>query len=332
MSITISVPDALRKTVEMRSGGRNTILYDVNGDYPSEMVLVEKFTNDYVFGNGDSNSFSAFISHGETRDIVYYSKYQNVVYGSIGTSASRACSRAGKVPQTGINYNQAKLACRNRGPGWHEMSYIEWAAIMLITNKNGVQPKGNNDYGKDYQDSDTFVNRGHKIGENKVAAGSGPKSWSHDGTDNGIFDLNGNVWEWLGGMKLVDGQIYINDQNLNNDFNTAEADWHATNLFFDSVNRDFNDTLPEHFTVGGNTLLAEGTHDDEILLLQKMGFLSRGTENELAGYNYRTITDERMLIRGGSWGNGAGAGLGSLNLNTLCLSSSSSVGFRSVFC
>ena len=43
----------------------------------------------------------------------------------------------------------------------------------------------------------------------RVATGTGPISWSHDKTMAGIWDLNGNVWEWMLGLRLVKGELQI---------------------------------------------------------------------------------------------------------------------------
>ena len=46
-------------------------------------------------------------------------------------------------------------------------------------------------------------------GDGRTLTGSGPNSWSHDGTAAGIMDLCGNIWEWNQGMKIIDGRIYV---------------------------------------------------------------------------------------------------------------------------
>ena len=39
--------------------------------------------------------------------------------------------------------------------------------------------------------------------------GSGPVAWAHNGTANGLYDLNGNLNEWDGGFRLIEGEIQI---------------------------------------------------------------------------------------------------------------------------
>lgn len=43
----------------------------------------------------------------------------------------------------------------------------------------------------------------------KTATGSGPVTWAHDGTEHGIYDLNGNVWEMAEGIRLINGEIQV---------------------------------------------------------------------------------------------------------------------------
>src|SRR5690606_21658939 len=82
--------------------------------------------------------------------------------------------------------------------------------------------------------------------------GSGPASWYHDGTPAGIADLRGNVWEWVDGLKLVNGRIYVHHDN---DFDTGNSEgsvdgWVDTERYFDnSVPGDDQETS---HTVGGS--------------------------------------------------------------------------------
>ena len=50
---------------------------------------------------------------------------------------------------------------------------------------------------------------GNAAGDGKTYTGSGPASWRHNGLPHGIADLNGNVWEWLGGFRVNEGEIQV---------------------------------------------------------------------------------------------------------------------------
>ena len=39
--------------------------------------------------------------------------------------------------------------------------------------------------------------------------GSGPGTWNHDGSPAGIADLCGNCHEWVGGLRIENGEIHI---------------------------------------------------------------------------------------------------------------------------
>ena len=100
----------------------------------------------------------------------------------------------------------------------------EWAAIKLecaMQAKAGSPfgadgyPKGNNSYGKDIGDADTWAYYGdndptyteaaHPIV--KCLCGSGPDSWFHDNNrKTGAWCFNGNVYDWLN-AKTYDGKI-----------------------------------------------------------------------------------------------------------------------------
>jgi hypothetical protein len=199
MPITISVPDALRQAVEAASGGRNTVLYDAKG-YPSIMVVIPKFNLQDIDPSLGTGVHPAFIVNGVEKSEIFIGKYQAIVHDGVALSLS------GQDPRVNVTFDQALQYCAAKGPGWHLMTNAEWAAIALWCWKNGFQPRGNNNWGRDHSMTYETGRRvdggipGVNSGVGRTHTGLGPVSWYHDNTFFGIADLNGNVWEWVGGM------------------------------------------------------------------------------------------------------------------------------------
>jgi hypothetical protein len=337
----------------------NEILYDDKG-LPSIMVVIPKFKISDVITGGSDSTHPAFIVNGQEVDQIYISKYENVV------NNSRAYSLPGEDPKTNINFDQAIAYCTAKGDGWHLMSRPEYAAIALWCKKNGTMPKGNNNYGKD--STETLYKAIPSMARDssgriqRVATGTGPLTWSHDGTVNGAWDFNGNVWEWNGGVRLVYGELQVlvnnNAADLDNSQTAASAQWKAidattgayitpngTGTTANSIKMDFVSnkityavTITNQADASVNCQFKDITAGASIAaaaqdVLKALALLSDGTDTY--GSDNVWINNgaaERLFLVGGDWGIGSGSGVFALNGGIPRSIVSSYIGFRSAFC
>lgn len=185
-------------------GPNNKVIFDDLG-LPSIMVGVPKMTYADVITGGDQEVLPWWVVDSVVKEVIWVSKYPNII------KHDRAYSLAGMDPKASLNFDTALAACRKKGNGWHLNQNGVFAALTLWSQKNGTVPRGNTNYSKCYthpheKGITTYVSANDG---GRTATGSGPVTWYHDHSPAGIADLCGNVWEWVSGMRLVDGEIQI---------------------------------------------------------------------------------------------------------------------------
>ena len=222
--------DEARFALEAATGGKNTLILDDVG-MPSVMVRIPRFNWSDVYDGGPEEPCSAFVVGGRVKECLYISKYLNIV------ERGRAYSLPNRDPAHTISIDEARQACARKGCGWHLMTNAEWMAIAFWCLKNGSLPRGNNQYGGDIaapqQRGVVAPPSAIPMGsyqQSRTLTGTGPDSWSHDGTPAGIFDLVGNVWDFVAGLRIKDGELQVipdNDSALNVDESASSPLWRA---------------------------------------------------------------------------------------------------------
>ena len=338
----------------------NEIILDDKG-LPSVMVRIPKFKISDVIDGGSDSVHPAFIVNGVEVPEIYISKFQNVIHNG------RAYSLPGEDPKTGINFDTARQACEAKGPGWHLMTNAEWAAIALWCRKNNLMPKGNNNYGKDHTES-TYVAIPTYIDAQgrtcRVATGSGPVTWSHNGEVTGIWDLNGNVSEWVGGYRVKDGEIQILPNNDAADADNSQAadstKWRAIMPDGSLVDPGTAGTLKWDYTADPGTIdagkpfrlntvlefqqtvevpygsmafhsltAADGVTVPEIL--KALALFPADNGDHGGDYFYMRNRGEKVAIRGGRWNHGSNAGVFCVHGSYSRSDVAPNIGFRSAF-
>lgn len=342
--------DDLKLSIEALSGGKNTVLFDDLG-MPSVMVPFLKLKMSDLIAGGSENIHPAFSVDGVEKSVIYVSKYQNIVLNERGYSLPM------RDPRASLNFDQAVTYCRNKGKGWSLTPYSLWSAIALWCRKNGTMPRGNNNYGADHaygheKGVPTYYESG-KIA--RCATGSGPNTWNHNWMPDGIADLNGNVWEWCAGMRLMNGEIqiipYANCMAADASMGASSTLWKAIAADGTLVEPGTAGTLKYNY-VSGHIQLTSGDITPEDTwrgdTYQNMTLDSALTVPEIAKAlliypdepggdyggdgHYMNNSGERLPICGGGWYNTSGAGVFYVSLAYPRSLSGAGIGFRSAYC
>lgn len=359
MIFDLSFWDNYKNCIEATSGGNNTVIFD-DLDQPSVMVRVPKYAVVDVTTGAGTGVHPAFIISDVEQHEFWCGMYNAYL------ANSRAISIPGVDPATTINLGNSLLACGNKGEGWHLMTNAEWAAIFLLSHSfaGADAVHGNTNYGRDYALKNEFGRRQDGLvpgasGTARTLTGSGPLTWRHDLSPYGIADLVGNVWEWVGGYRLFDGEIQIiqdNDAALDRTGAAHDAStgtWQAVlengslvapgtdlSLKWDAIGESGTGApvLSTTITSQSDGLTSASVQYKDITslvpgapdMLKKLGIYPHETTMTRCRFFMRNL-GERLPSRSGSWNSGSQAGLAATNLTHARSSAGTNLGFRPAF-
>ena len=244
-------------------------------------------------------------------------------------------------PAVNINHDEAIRLCEGKGPGWHLITNDEWAALAHQSRKNGTLPRGNTDCGKNHSHpEETGTTYKDSSGSSKTLTGSGPVTWNHDHTAEGVADMCGNIWEHVGGIRFVNGQVQVipnNEAAAGADQSKDSKEW--TPLYTadgDTIYYDVEDGRIGLRPVEPDSKDYDGVEFKELIgsaidvpekLIELGLYPAPGYEG--TDYFWLDTDGERIVFRGGRWGNGANAGVFYFNGHSSRANVYWDVGFRS---
>ena len=216
-----------------------------------------------------------------------------------------------------MDFDEARRFCEAKGEGWHLLTAAEWAALALISLKNGTQPHGNTNAGCYHADKNE---EGIKIdGSGMTLTGSGPVTWTHTHTAEGVHDLTGNQFEWIGGLRYLNGEIQIipdNDAAGGADQSAKSSAWAPVLSEGKPVKFKICDghiALTTEDDVAGDwdgcsfkDLVAECEVPE---LLKQLAIFPDDVSQIGDDFFWVDTSDERLVYRGGYWYGGGSAGV-----------------------
>ena len=244
-------------------------------------------------------------------------------------------------PAVDVNHDEAIRLCEAKGPGWHLTTNDEWAALAHQSRKNGTLPRGNTNSGKSHSHPEE-TGTTYEGGYGKTLTGSGPVTWNHDHTAEGVADMCGNVWEHVGGIRFVDGKVQViprNEAAAGADQSKDSPEW--VNIYTadgDPIYYEVTDdeiwlraTEPENKDYCGVSFtdLEPGEVDNLDELIRLGLYPADGYEG--SDYFWLDTNGERCVYRGGGWNSGAHAGVFFLDGYDARSNSHAGVGFRPAF-
>lgn len=273
-----------------------------------------------------------FVVRGEVMDAIMVSQFHNTNINGI------PCSLPFQKPWTNINLDDAAKVCRRKGTGWHLLTNTEYAYLLKESRKLGTEPHGNTYNGKDY---DFPEEKGITYDGYRTLTGICPVTWSHDHTEKGVYDLKGNIWEMVQGLRTHYGVVeYIQNNDAAaavTDTSTESTEWQQA-MTEDGKPVKLSGTSPVMITTGEVEADWNGCHMADVRLdgmervpqiLVDLEVLPPDYKKRKDGIWVDSELEETMPYRGSSFGNTSVGGASAVNLYYPRSYVLSYIGFRS---
>ena len=302
----------------------NVVLFDKAG-LPSIMV---KFTPE------DGKPLDpVFMVCGRKAKAIYISKYENTLVKGV------PCSVPYAQAANCIDFDTASRLCREKGEGWHLMTNAEWEYLHNESIEGRTLPHGNTASGAYFFDKSET---GEKYDYGHTLTGSGPVTWTHTHTPDGVCDLCGDNWEMTAGLRLHKGAVeYIKDNDA------AVADLSPDSEAWQQAQTAAGETIYLDASSGNVVVTTQAPEEDcwdgcrfkdmEIELeevpeiLRKLGIVPQNVEEETAYIYADSGEEEAVPFRGSSFHHPSNGGLGALYLYNPRSNVYDFVGFRSAY-
>ena len=221
----------------------------------------------------------------------------------------------------------------------HQMSIWDWSLVYYWMQVNDYEPIGNTSYGKSHEK--TWI-KGD--GTTTVNAGSMGAETHHDGTNEGVDLLVGNVWDRLARMYLDEGQVLLQADNGGAPSQaacTAESFWfsssnpaltsgYSTPSIVSSAAAQNQNSGSAYDHIAGASGFSSVAGPSSVLLKQAC-LEPMGDSTDLKGGIWARSHGLRAPLRGGAWNIASSAGAAALSLSNEPTARSSTIGFRAAF-
>jgi len=250
------------------------------------------------FYNGCRVRFTAGLNSGAAKKVVAYDP---------ATKTLTVDSAFPSITSLGDNYDLTQF---------HLITPFEWASIAYLSLMLGTQPHGNNNSqsGMTQAQANGDVDYSYEKGIPnssflwnsiwpRILTGTGPATFAHNHHPSGVFDLNGNTWEWCD-MKIGGTTDYV----------------------ISEVDGDDSHPAVGKIVPNASGYINSISTDSEMM---KLTIPATGASNKTFGNDHYYVTSAlRAALRGGGWSNAADAGVFGLNLVSDPGSSDRNVSFR----